>query len=606
MSLSNLKSVFEDEIKFRTEEFVFNRVDGINDSNLNFNTSVPFTHGNFSIDIKPPILDTLLRGQIYRPVGSLNSSVSAEIFFIDKNKADVEQPYLKETFDPRIQKNTRMSPFLNTNLSVNSRQYGVKRLASNPTDFSSAGVGNNPFIPLSQLGESPLDGLSWENLYNSNHTPKDEPSHKGLTPISYPNVNRDNLTIGSNETIYGDRTGARGFERGNEPYIVSGIGLDGREKNRGGRSTPLTRSLTDIDRLVGYFSSEQGIASTLYPNVNFFIPNTVIRKGDELKRVPQRFNNGYNPLSAAVGAFRPFGNNVPFVFSKSGINMGGSDGSFPFIPNPLNFKNYGDGKTVSHDVNITFGGATENGGGFFNLSDIADNLTGKVRKFYDGDGDKATLQKPIKGSKIMDNGLGVVLTSGANDGFDSNYNPEDKKDGMPFYFKDLRDNSYIFFRAYIEGLSENINPSWASHNYMGRSEPVWVYERAERELNFTLKLVAQTRKELNSIYEKMERLTSLCYPQYVGDIQNYGLNRMKAPLTRMRYGELYGKSNNELLGYVKSISYSIDQSSTYETEVGARVPRHIIATIGYQVIHNESPSLNMSESGRQKFYGINK
>jgi hypothetical protein len=141
---------------------------------------------------------------------------------------------------------------------------------------------------------------------------------------------------------------------------------------------------------------------------------------------------------------------------------------------------------------------------------------------------------------------------------------------------------------------------------MGRSEPVWVYERAERELNFTLKLVAQTRKELNSIYEKMERLTSLCYPQYVGDIQNYGLNRMKAPLTRMRYGELYGKSNNELLGYVKSISYSIDQSSTYETEVGARVPRHIIATIGYQVIHNESPSLNMSESGRQKFYGINK
>ena len=160
MSLSNLKSVFEDEIKFRTEEFVFNRVDGINDSNLNFNTSVPFTHGNFSIDIKPPILDTLLRGQIYRPVGSLNSSVSAEIFFIDKNKADVEQPYLKETFDPRIQKNTRMSPFLNTNLSVNSRQYGVQRLASNPTDFSSAGVGNNPFIPLSQLGESPLDGLS--------------------------------------------------------------------------------------------------------------------------------------------------------------------------------------------------------------------------------------------------------------------------------------------------------------------------------------------------------------------------------------------------------------------------------------------------------------
>ena len=37
-----------------------------------------------------------------------------------------------------------------------------------------------------------------------------------------------------------------------------------------------------------------------------------------------------------------------------------------------------------------------------------------------------------------------------------------KKDLMPFYFKDLRDNSYIYFRAYIEGLSENISPSYAS------------------------------------------------------------------------------------------------------------------------------------------------
>ena len=53
------------------------------------------------------------------------------------------------------------------------------------------------------------------------------------------------------------------------------------------------------------------------------------------------------------------------------------------------------------------------------------------------------------------------------------------------------------------------------------------------------------------------------------------------------------------LGYIKSISYAVDNSSTYETEVGKRVPRHVIATIGYQVIHEKAPRLGTT------FYGIN-
>ena len=168
--------------------------------------------------------------------------------------------------------------------------------------------------------------------------------------------------------------------------------------------------------------------------------------------------------------------------------------------------------------------------------------------------------------------------------------------GMPFYFKDMRTNAYIFFRAYIEGLTENISPAYAVHNYIGRSEPVYTYERGEREISMTLKLFAQTGGELKSIYQKMDRLTSLCYPQY--ELDEYG-NRMKPPFTRFRYGELFGKMNKELMGYIKSISYSYEQSSPYEVLPGQRVPKHIVATIGYQVIHDKTPSIDT------KFYGIN-
>ena len=62
-------------------------------------------------------------------------------------------------------------------------------VVTNPTDFSTANGNNDlPYTPLSQLGQSALDGLSWETLYNPNHSPLDNPSHKGLIPINYPNV----------------------------------------------------------------------------------------------------------------------------------------------------------------------------------------------------------------------------------------------------------------------------------------------------------------------------------------------------------------------------------------------------------------------------------
>ena len=496
--------------------------------------------------------------------------------------------------------------------------------ATNPTDFSTA-VGNNesPFTPLSQLGQSALDGLSWESLYNSDHSPLDNPSHKGLTPINYPNSSRDNLKIGTEglgfvgsfTNVFDLSNNIFGGDRGKEPYKISPIGNEGRDMNSGGRFLPLTRALEDTDRILEFLKSPAGVGFILKQNTNVVIRNTVVRKtGGGLTRVPQRFNTTFNPLQTllATGA-RVIGQGVPNVLFTTG--------GFDFDLGILEPQEYGIDaipdfkyRGPKQEINDTFTKAepSENNGGF--LSNLANNLgiTGDVSTYSSGD--KATLQPIIRGggisggssdkAKIFSDTIDLKTATPAEleaaSGQNLDFNPEATQEGMPFYFKDLRDNAYIFFRAYIEGLTENIAPSYSVHNYMGRSEPVYTYERAEREITLTLKLIAQTKKELDKIYEKMERLTKMCYPEYIGDV--YGQNRMKPPLTRFRYGELYGSVNDELLGYIKSISYSIDQSSTYETQAGKRVPRHILATIGYQVIHNEAPSLNM----KQKIYGINK
>ena len=210
-------------------------------------------------------------------------------------------------------------------------------------------------------------------------------------------------------------------------------------------------------------------------------------------------------------------------------------------------------------------------------------------------GDKMTLASIIEGNSLDNLGGN---TTGLNDEDNQlTFNVEDVNQGMPFYFKDMRDNKYIFFRAFIEGLSENISPNYNPTQYIGRSEPVYTYSQTEREINFTLKLFAQTKDELGKIYEKMNKLTSLCYPEYFEDEGvSYG-NRMKAPLTKLRIGELFGNTNSELQGYIKSLSYSVEDSSPYETEVGKRVPKFVTATIGYQVIHSTVPNLET------KFYG---
>ena len=52
-----------------------------------------------------------------------------------------------------------------------------------------------------------------------------------------------------------------------------------------------------------------------------------------------------------------------------------------------------------------------------------------------------------------------------------------------------------------------------------------------------------------------------------------------------------------MMGFLKGLSYSVVPESPYETEVGKKVPMHVEATIGYQVLHSKSPSLDT------QFYG---
>ena len=448
---------------------------------------------------------------------------------------------------------------------------------------------------------------SWSDLYDKNHKSKGVGYNYGSN-------------VRSVFSIRDEAPNVRGLSRAEEPYIISNLpsgdigGLDGgRLQNFASRSIPIVRAVTDAVRLTKYLSSPQGILNIGLKNLYSVIPSVVVRDNDGLMKVPQRFKVKYNPLSTILSAgSRLLGEGLPNVLF---------DRTEPGLSSLFGITTYsGFNGKVTNTVQETFErGTSQEQPGF--LAQLGSALTtlseGGIKVVQKITGDKMTLAPMIGG--ITDFSVGLTVSddqtslSAQSPDIPSSMEViptdiESKENGMPFYFKDLRDNTYIFFRAYIDGLTENISPSWASTNYLGRSEPVYVYERSERDISFNLKLFSQTESELTSIYQKINRLTSLCYPEYKKDIVGgtIGKQRMKPPLTKFRLGELFGSEHNEMLGFIKTLSYTHPQESPWETKAGKRVPKYVQVAISYQVIHIKVPSLDFAKNKDETFYGINK
>jgi hypothetical protein len=347
-------------------------------------------------------------------------------------------------------------------------------------------------------------------------------------------------------------------------------------------------------------------------------------KEDIFNNIPVPGFLGGGTVGQARASIKSFAQTLPFGLGNKFVDEG-------LISTPQKYT-----ELVNDKIQFTFNPMPTGGGVLESFINNKNNIFSKTLRFFTG-GEKDRSQLPIpQGDKMTitrpkDVGL---KTETLGDAFDEGFSGwlgnvllgdrfgdteksltskeiESEKHGMPFYFKDLRSNNFIVFRAYLEGLTEDVSPSWTSENYIGRSEPVYVYERAERSLNFTLKLYAQTPLELERIYEKLRHLTSLCYPAYAND-NNLDKTRMVSPLTSLRIGELYGTRINQSkyfkkimkyltggqvsfelakgqLGFIKNLTYTVPESSTWETKRGKRVPKHIIANIGYQVIHEQVP-----------------
>ena len=155
------------------------------------------------------------------------------------------------------------------------------------------------------------------------------------------------------------------------------------------------------------------------------------------------------------------------------------------------------------------------------------------------------------------------------------------KDFIKFRFKDVVNGNYLVFRAILSGINDNITPEWTGEQYIGRADKVYVYNGAERNISFNFAIYPKSKVELPTLIEKLNYLMSLCYPKYD---PNNG-NRMVAPFIQLTIGDIL----NDSPGFLNSLSYTVEEASTWEMQDGLQFPKYINVSCDFKYIGKNLP-----------------
>jgi hypothetical protein len=410
-----------------------------------------------------------------------------------------------------------------------------------------------------------------------------------------------NLDIMGNSS--GKLMNFRGFDRGNEPYIVKPIGSKDYTWGANRDGLNFNRALDDASRLLKFYGSGAGHAFMAKENVtNILIGNsTQPFRTDTLLLPPFP-----NPLQGNTG----------FLNFTNTFFQGLGNGSRGSLRKPttieyssrtevgLPFGNLGDNIKSIFGVDINLPAIKKSP--FYDLSGGPGKHSDKVGVLGDerkhGYDDKIAAPAGFRFNKT-----GVVNSDfiGNVKYIDDDIAPNEAGD---FYVRivDLRDNSILYFRGYVTGITENVNPSFSPINYIGRSEPVYVYERGERDLSFNLRVYPNNDTEFDAMYQKIEKLTSLAYPEYLPEIGNSSLVRMKAPFTELYMAHIGSRKKGQF-GFIKSISYTVNESGDWDSKT--LLPKLFDIAISYQILNRKPPSMHKiplwaDDVRDQKFYRV--
>ena len=151
-------------------------------------------------------------------------------------------------------------------------------------------------------------------------------------------------------------------------------------------------------------------------------------------------------------------------------------------------------------------------------------------------------------------------------------------------------STFIHFRAFLGAINDNFTADWGATKYIGRGENFYTYNGFSRNISFTYKVMAQSRAEMKSIYQKLQYLASSLAPDYSNGY-------MKGNLVRLTIGDyLY-----IVPGIITNLTYAIPEEASWEIalsepenggDVGLmETPKYFDVNVSFTPIHDFVPQL---------------
>jgi hypothetical protein len=110
------------------------------------------------------------------------------------------------------------------------------------------------------------------------------------------------------------------------------------------------------------------------------------------------------------------------------------------------------------------------------------------------------------------------------------------------------------FRATITGLTETFSPTWDPNKFIGNPFSFYTYTGIEKTLGFSFKVYSSNQKEHIAVWERLNFLTSLVYPQ------GYVDGAIVPPFIKFSMGDLYKDKDC----FIESLTYTIPDDTTWE------------------------------------------
>ena len=114
--------------------------------------------------------------------------------------------------------------------------------------------------------------------------------------------------------------------------------------------------------------------------------------------------------------------------------------------------------------------------------------------------------------------------------------------------------TFVHFRSYISGISDSFTSDWSEFKYLGRGEKFYNYQGFDRQLSLNWTVMAQSKRELSTMYQKLNYLASTLAPNY----SDAGF--MRGNIHQLTIGGYV----YEYPGIIQSLNYTTPDDSTWE------------------------------------------